>query len=275
MRPFFSIIIPTYNSARTIDCCLESILNQNFGNFEILIIDGISSDNTLTIARDYDDNRIKIFSEPDKGIYDAMNKGILRSKGEWLYFIGSDDTLFDNDVLNDVFIQLSNQEVNVIYGNVLMMQSGLINDGEFNFEKIQTNLICHQAIFYQKKVFEILGGYSIRYKVYADADFNLKWFFSERISNRFFNRIIAKYSETGYSSVQKDDFFFDELPEKLVKLGTNKLNLSKLKEQATYAAINNKRNKKYLQFVYFKAIYIYCRVADAAKRKYYLLLKLL
>lgn len=266
-HPFFSIIIPTFNSAKTVQKCIESVIYQTFTNFEVLIIDGVSSDNTLQIASDFSDSRIKILSEPDKGIYDAMNKGIKLAIGGWLYFLGSDDSLYDENVLADVTTEIHKHKVDVIYGNVLMMQSGLINDGEFNFTKIQTDPICHQAIFYKKKVFEIFGGYNLRYKVYADSDLNLKWFFSKKLKNIFFERIIAKYAETGFSSIQADLTFYEELPEKLIRLGKNKLSFDKLKEHATFAAINNKKNGKVIKYIYYRTIYFYLRILSILNRK--------
>jgi len=84
--PYLSIIIPTYNCENTISNCLNSILTQSYVDFEILIIDGASKDTTLEILKKYDDKRLKIVSEPDKGIYDAMNKGLKIANGNWIYF---------------------------------------------------------------------------------------------------------------------------------------------------------------------------------------------
>src|SRR5688572_23331397 len=100
--PMFSIIIPTLNSEAHIRRSLESVLHQSFPNFEILIVDGLSVDQTLSIVQQENDARITTYSEKDHGIYDAMNKGITLAKGKWLYFLGSDDVLYDNNVFQDV-----------------------------------------------------------------------------------------------------------------------------------------------------------------------------
>ena len=97
MPPFISIIIPTFNAESTILKALESILQQTFKDFEILIIDGLSKDKTIEIVENLKDSRIKIHSDKDIGIYDAMNKGIHYAQGKWLYFIGSDDYLYNNE----------------------------------------------------------------------------------------------------------------------------------------------------------------------------------
>ena len=100
----FSIIIPTFNSEKTLDIALSSIVVQSYQNFEVLIIDGLSTDSTIDIAKKHQKvfPNIKIKSEKDNGIYDAMNKGIALAKGEWLYFMGSDDSLYNDDVLNQI-----------------------------------------------------------------------------------------------------------------------------------------------------------------------------
>ena len=101
--PKVSIIIPTCNSAKTLSRCLDSVISQSFTDWEVLMKDGVSNDDTIIIASSYQDSRIRIYSEPDKGIYDAMNKGIDKAQGEWLYFLGSDDWLLNNCVLEEIF----------------------------------------------------------------------------------------------------------------------------------------------------------------------------
>ena len=100
--PFFTIITVVLNGDKFLERSIKSVLNQSFENFELLIIDGKSTDNTLEIVRKFaNDKRLKCTSESDSGIYDAMNKGIHKAKGEWIYFLGYDDFLIDNDVLQE------------------------------------------------------------------------------------------------------------------------------------------------------------------------------
>ncbi|MGC3979002.1 MAG: glycosyltransferase [Paludibacteraceae bacterium] len=134
---FFSIIIPTYNSASTLQKCLESVISQIFENYEVIIVNGVSNDKTLQLAHDFNDDRIRVLCEPDEGIYDAMNKGIKLAKGEWLYFSGSDDSLYDSSVLTNVFSLIMNAKVDVVYGDVLMEKINEVYDGEFTFEKLK------------------------------------------------------------------------------------------------------------------------------------------
>ena len=101
MNYLITIIIPTYNCEKTIGDALDSILGQSIKEVEVLIVDGLSTDRTLEIVAQYQTKHanIVLHSEKDEGIYDAMNKGIGLAKGDWLYFMGSDDTLFENTTL--------------------------------------------------------------------------------------------------------------------------------------------------------------------------------
>lgn len=202
-----SIIIPTYNSSKVLGQALNSIIFQTFDDWEVLVMDGASKDNTREIVKSYNDGRIKFYSEPDKGIYDAMNKGIAKAQGEWLYFIGSDDWFLDNNVLQSVF-SLDIDKYDVVYGDV---ESDLSekNRGEWTIYTLEYNR-CHQAIFYKKSLFDKIGNYTLKYKIGADHDLNLKWFLNPEIKSVFLNQKIAHFSSGGFSKEQGDDGFFDD-----------------------------------------------------------------
>jgi len=153
-----SIIIPTFNSSSHIERCLHSIRLQTFRDYEIILQDGASSDDTIRIAREFQNASpgmdIKPFSEKDNGPYDAMNKAVRRASGEWLYFLGSDDGLRDANVLSTVMRSPSLATCDVIYGNVQVVGDAAarrmapVYDGIFDLEKLLKKNICHQAIFY-------------------------------------------------------------------------------------------------------------------------------
>lgn len=207
---FFSIIIPTYNSEETIEKCIQSIINQSFEKFEILVMDGKSKDTTVQIVESYEDNRIHIFSEEDKGVYFAMNKGLEKAKGEWIYFLGSDDELYSNEILQNTYLSIA--KTKVVYGNVLVKgnagwaKDGDIYDGPFSRQKIITNNICHQAIFYNKVVFEKIGSYNTDYFICADHDFNIRA--CALFQYEYIDIIVAKFNGGGISS--RTDFVFRE-----------------------------------------------------------------
>jgi glycosyltransferase involved in cell wall biosynthesis len=211
--PFFSIIIPIYNSQINLYECLNSIIIQNYKNFEILLIDCLSTDNSLIIASSFNDKRIRIFSEKDNGIYDAMNKGINLSKGKWLYFLGSDDKLFDFSILNSVAELDYAFNCNFIYGNVIFNNSRTIYDGLFSREKLVSEKnICHQSIFYNKILFDNLGRYNLNFKILADWDFNIRCFSYPDIKIKYIDLIIAFYEDiSGISKSNKEEINFTKL----------------------------------------------------------------
>ncbi|MDU1889295.1 MAG: glycosyltransferase family 2 protein [Dysgonomonas sp.] len=207
-----SIVIPTYNSESTIKKCLDSIISQTFKNFEVLIIDAISDDKTLEITKAYQDSRIIIHTEKDKGPYDAMNKGIKLSSGSWLFFLGSDDYFYDNNVLADVYSSIENKNPDIIYGDAFFIGQQCRHAGAFTRQRFCITNICHQAIFYNKNVFNRLGLYNLEYPIYADWDFNIRCFSTPDLKIGYIDRIISYYNElSGLSNSELDDPKFIEV----------------------------------------------------------------
>ena len=209
----YSIIIPTYNSAKVIKHCLDSIIEQTYKDYEILVMDGCSKDETVQIVLSYKDNRIKVYSKPDKGIYDAMNKGIDIAMGDWLLFLGSDDYLYKDDVLLNVLPYLSN-DLDVIYGEVESHWSEL-HRGKWTLAKIEANR-CHQAIFYNRRFFGAKLRYNLKYPILADFDMNLKWFLNSNNRHLYIPILISHFSDGGCSTTIHDDIFYQDV-------GLNKL----------------------------------------------------
>jgi glycosyltransferase involved in cell wall biosynthesis len=207
-----SIVVPTFNSRRHLSRCLDSIRRQTYRDFEVVLIDGASTDGTLELLRDYarEDARLKLFSEPDQGIYDAYNKGIERASGEWIHFLGSDDELHSDRTLEQISPYL-NSHYDLVYGNVLMRgdaswaKSGAIFDGEYSLEKLGRQNISHQAVFYRRTLFDRHGRYDLRYKVLADWAFNLRVF--RRSRKKYVDLVIANFYAGGLSTQRRDETF--------------------------------------------------------------------
>lgn len=213
-RFLFSIIIPTYNCEDTIGSALESILSQSVKEIEILIIDGLSSDNTLQFVQGYQANHsnIVVYSEKDEGIYDAMNKGIDLAKGVWLYFMGSDDTLYENNTLEKITNLVKDLHPMVIYGNVKIVgdtgwaKDGDIYDGKFDTLKLINKNISHQAIFYNNEfIKERIGKFNKDYTVCSDWDFNLRCW--SRTNFYYTDMVIANFFSGGLSTNGSDESF--------------------------------------------------------------------
>lgn len=206
----FTFIIPTYNSEASLGDTLESICMQTFKSIEILVMDNLSTDQTPNIVNEYKNkypNSIHFHSESDLGIYDAMNKGIKRATGEWIYFLGSDDTLYHDEVIASVDRFLADNPVDVIYGNVTSPLFGGVYAGEFNDNKLMQKNICHQAIFFNSRIFKKIGKFNLKYPINADWEHNLRWFFHRRIKNKYIDEIICNYGTMGISSTKKDIAF--------------------------------------------------------------------
>jgi glycosyltransferase involved in cell wall biosynthesis len=206
-----TVIIPTYNSELLLEKCVESVQAQTFRDFEILFVDGASSDRTPSLIRELANTyqNIQWISEKDQGVYDAMNKGVSRARGRWLLFLGADDTLHSSTVLERVAPHLS-ETVDFVYGNVVLAnnaqgQEGRIYDGEFSPLDLASRNICHQAIFYSRRIFSDFAGYNLRFKVFADWDLNLRVF--GKVRKKYIDVTIANFCDGGMSSSHADPEF--------------------------------------------------------------------
>ena len=231
-----SIIIPTYNSAKTIRLCLDSIVAQTYKDYEVLVMDGCSKDGTIDIVQAYNNEHIRLYSEPDKGIYDAMNKGIKRAQGDWLYFLGSDDYLFAPDVLEKVTTELT-VDYKIVYGDVESSHLQKEHNGEWKAELIEYNR-CHQAIFYHRSVFEKYGMYNLSYKLYADFIYNVRCFWLYEVPTKYINIVVAHFSDGGSSSTDDDPQFEKDINLLYLRIGKRHLTIRQRKE-FTIRAIRN------------------------------------
>lgn len=164
-----SIVCPTFNCVSTVRSLIDSVLLQSCDSYELIILDGGSTDGTVEIIREYG-NRINYISEPDNGIYDAMNKGIDMAKGEWLYFIGADDSLYSNNVVEKVIPQLG-EDVDVLMCDIMSPKLGRCSS-VYSLKTFFTNTIHHQGVIYRRKVFES-HRYDTTLKIMADYEMNL------------------------------------------------------------------------------------------------------
>lgn len=258
-KPICSIIIPTFNSEATVSRALGSILCQTYHDYEIVIIDGLSTDKTHAIVKTYQDNHssIKWFSQADNGIFDAMNKGIDHAKGCWLYFMGSDDFLFNKEVLYNIFSKVKSTSHDVIYGNVYYASLNKIYDGEFTNLKLYKKNICHQAIFLKRTVFDKIGNFDLSYKSVADWHHNIKWFYNKSIRHQFIEVTIAEYSDGGFSSQHRDEKFLEMKNELFLKYGCYQLPLKKRIEITTKIVKKYRNNHNWIYF-FSSGLLLFC-----------------
>lgn len=197
-KKVFSIIIPSYNCENLIEQTLKSVIQQDNSLYECIVVDGLSEDNTINILKQYSNlyENIRYISEKDNGIYDAMNKGIDLARGQYLYFIGAGDRLFD-DVLKRINANINSEDI--IYGNTYMefekkMQGRRVKKSDLIYE-----MLCHQGIFYNRNVFDLIGKYEEKYRVVADNILNKKIFANDTLVKKYVDIDIANYLGGGVS----------------------------------------------------------------------------
>jgi len=212
LNPKLSIITPVLNGEQYIAACILSVASQTYKNIEHIIVDGSSTDGTLDIVKKYAQEcpHIRWVSAEDRNAYDAMNKSIGIARGDWLYFLGADDKLYNEDVIERIFLLKLTLNVKIIYGNVLVKgkcvwaKDGQVYDGPFTISHLITRSICHQAIFYHKDVFKKFGFFNTKYSVCADWDFNLRVWAKCKLF--YTDTIVTVFQGGGISSMHIDDF---------------------------------------------------------------------
>jgi glycosyltransferase involved in cell wall biosynthesis len=201
MKPLLTVITVCFNTESTIRNCIESVACGKTADVEYLIIDGASTDSTLTIARQYSGAIDFLVSEPDNGIFDAMNKGLALAKGEFVAFLNADDLYLPTtiSIVLDA-IRKDKNNVDVFYGDWI----GVNGRGEEILRKAEHRLrsrymLCHQAMIARRSIFPSPNGFNCRYQFCADFDLILWWqakrFRFKRIPNQ-----LVRFSEVGASS---------------------------------------------------------------------------
>ena len=189
-----TIIIPTYNSGRTVRAALESVHGQSFQDWECIVVDGASKDDTLEIVKEYcdKDSRFRYISEKDHGIYDAFNKGWKLAKSPWVHYLGSDDTLTPEG-MSGVAAELD-EGFAIVTGDVYLHRV----DGTVREQQYNGYFGCHQGVVMQRKVIETLGGFDEQYRIMADYDLMVR---NYKAGNRVKNvrSIVANFSVGGES----------------------------------------------------------------------------
>lgn len=178
--PRFSIVTVCWNSEQVLPSAICSLAAQTYREYEWIVIDGASTDRTLDLVRSFDAAPAVVVSEKDAGIYDAMNKGVAQASGDYLFFLNSDDSLYDKHVLARAAEALdAAPDVDLLYGSVVYEHAerrvlrtfAHINGASLLFEDL-----CHQAVFARRSLFSRVGGFNCRFRLNADYDWLLRVF---------------------------------------------------------------------------------------------------
>lgn len=203
-----SIITVCYNSAETIRDTIESVLLQGYKDIEYIVVDGASKDDTLEIISEFEGRISKIISEPDKGIYDAMNKGIMAATGDFVGILNSDDIFADTNVIQDLVTHLQNNpHADASYADLVFVerkQTDVVtrkySSAGFSPWKIRFGfMIPHPTFYARRKLFEKLGDYKLGYRVSADFELMAR-FFSQGVKMARHPVVMVKMREGGIST---------------------------------------------------------------------------
>jgi len=209
-----SIITVCWNSAGTIESTIKSLQEQDYNNIEYIIVDGNSKDETLNIIKKYPQVVSKWISEPDKGLYDAMNKGIKMATGDYIGIVNADDTLANPNVISETVDFLKNHDFDASLGDIVQHN----NDGKilrhysaakWSPEKLKIGFMpAHPGIFFKRELFDKLGYYALDFKIAADYELITRFFLKNKISWAYSNivthrMLVGGVSSSGWESYKK------------------------------------------------------------------------
>lgn len=204
-----SIITVTWNSEETLEDTIGSVISQTYQDIEFIVVDGLSTDNTKAIIEKYR-NHISVFvSEKDRGIYDAINKGIALAKGEIIAILHSDDMYYDAHVISEVVSTMTNTETDACYGNLVYVDrkntskvlrfwhSGAYRKNLF----LKGWMPPHPAFFIKKWCYERYGTYTLDLKSSGDYELMLRMLHKNGVSVSYINKVLVKMRAGGTSNV--------------------------------------------------------------------------
>lgn len=201
-----TVITVTYNSEKTITDTLKSVFSQTYSNIEYIIVDGASKDKTLNIIKQYEplfDNRMRWISEPDRGIYDAMNKGIRMATGDVIGILNSDDFFTSGDVLEKVVREFEkDSDLEAVYGDVHFVHPDNLQKCVRYYSSAIFRLLlfrfgfmpAHPSFYVKRECYEKYGLYALDYKIAADYDLLIRFL--------YVNRILYRYLKTDFVTMR-------------------------------------------------------------------------
>lgn len=191
-----SVITATWNSGKTLRTTLDSVLNQSYPDIEHIIVDGGSTDNTMEIIREYEpryNGRLRYISEPDKGLYDAMNKGIRMATGEVVGILNSDDFYTSSDVVEKLEKELATNRVDAVYGDIHFVDGNDLgkcvryySSRLFNRSWMRLGFMpAHPSFYCRKIIYDKYGGFDLSYKIASDFECLLRFIFVHKIQTTY------------------------------------------------------------------------------------------
>jgi glycosyltransferase involved in cell wall biosynthesis len=210
-----TIITVCLNSENYIEKTIQSVLTQTYPNIEYIVIDGNSSDNTLSIINKYRAEIDIIISEKDAGIYDAMNKGVSLSTGDIIYFLNSGDRLYNNTIVEQVVnIFIGKPEYSMVYGDLIFYsdkeEKYITNNRKGDLVDFLIHGTSHQSLFVRKKLFETVGLFNTNFTILADKDWLLRSIIGKRLPILYMGMPMSYFLAGGISCQYRNEYFFED-----------------------------------------------------------------
>lgn len=193
-----SVITINYNNFRGLEKTMQSVFKQKFKNFEYIVIDGGSGDESKTFIEKHSHNLSYWVSERDTGIYNAMNKGIMKAKGKYLMFLNSGDYLVNEHALSSVFEE--EHDAGILYGDILIENGTIRYPDNPDFTFLFRDSIGHPAAFIKKELFDIVGMYNENNRIVSDWEFFLDAIIRHKVSYKHISKLITYFDSDGMSS---------------------------------------------------------------------------
>jgi len=198
-----SIITINYNNAAGLQQTMQSVLQQDYASIEYIVIDGGSTDGSIEIVNRHQHKLAYFISEPDQGIYNAMNKGIVKATGDYILFLNSGDYLLNNQVLSRV-VQTAMPDIDIIYANLQTAKGEIVYPAKPDFYFMFVDSIGHIASFIKRTMFEQHGLYNEQNKIVSDWEFFVHLLFREKATTQHLNFAITFYDLNGMSNNPKN-----------------------------------------------------------------------
>lgn len=203
-----SIITSCFNRVTTIGKAIESVLSQDYNDIEYIIVDGASDDGSLEVINKYRDKVSVVISEPDNGMYEAINKGIQAATGDFIGLMHSDDVFYSPNVISKIVSKLEDDSIDIVYGNGVFV--GNLNSnkiirkwisGKYKKSKIRNGwLPLHPTVYIRRKCFDEMGLYDESFQIAADSDLLLRYFYEANFKISYINDYIVKMQMGGLST---------------------------------------------------------------------------
>lgn len=226
-----SIITVCYNSESTIERTIKSVIGQTYKNIEYILVDGKSSDGTVDIIKEYKKKYpviINYVSEPDRGIYDAMNKGISMTSGELIGIVNSDD-YYELDAVDNIVKSMTDDKYQILYGYLRKIKNNEeYSVSRLSYKFLEENMIAHPTCFVTKSVYDNFGTYNTEYVSVADYEFMLRMYKNKMVKFIPTDYVISNFEMGGMSAT--NDAWLD-----LLKL---KMNMGYIPKSRYYRELN-------------------------------------